>query len=68
MTKPKPIKIYRYYNGKSIDVKTDKELMELSPVKGSYIIKALEKAGLYLNGEILYSLRSINGNSNNPNI
>jgi hypothetical protein len=65
MTKPKPIKIYRYYNGKSIDVKTDKQLMELCPVKGSYIIETLKKAGLYLNGEVLYSLRSINGNSEN---
>lgn len=65
---PKPIKIYRYYNGKSIDVKTDTELIELSPVKGSYIIEALKKAGLYLNGKILYSIRSINGNDINPNI
>jgi hypothetical protein len=65
--KDKPIKIYRYYNGKSIDVKTDKELMELCPVKGSYIIETLKKAGLYINGEVLYRLKSISGDTNNPN-
>jgi hypothetical protein len=62
------IKIYRYYNGKSIDVKTDKQLMELCPVKGSYIIETLKKAGLYLNGEVLYSLKSINSDTNTTNI
>jgi len=67
-TKDQPIKIYRYYNGKSIDVKTDKELMELCPVKGSYIIETLKKAGLCLNGEVLYSLKSIANSDNNTNI
>lgn len=68
MAKEKQIRIYRYYNEVAISMTTDKELLELCPTKAHIIIDSLKEDGVYLNGEILYSLKSIENNTNNTNI
>jgi len=47
---------------------TDTYLMKLDENKAKNIIDELEKNGTYRQGEILYSLKSINSDTNNPNI
>jgi hypothetical protein len=42
--------------------------MKLDENRAKNIIDELEKNGTYRQGEIMYSLRSINGNSNSTNI
>jgi hypothetical protein len=66
--KPKQKRIYRYYNDILVDVINDTYLHKLDENKAVNVIDELEKNGIYRQGEILYSLKSINGNSNNPNI
>jgi hypothetical protein len=68
MTKPKQKRIYRYYNDILVDVINNTYLMKLDENRAVNVIDELEKNGIYRQGEILYSLKSINGNSNNPNI
>ena len=68
MTKPKQKRIYRYYNDILVDVIDDTYLMKLDENKAKNIIDELEKNGTYRQGEILYSLKSINSDTNNPNI
>jgi hypothetical protein len=68
MTKPKQKRIYRYYNDILVDVIDDTYLMKLDENKAVNVIDELEKNGTYRQGEIMYSLRSINGNSNSTNI
>jgi hypothetical protein len=66
--KPKQKRIYRYYNDILVDVINDTYLHKLDENKAVNVIDELEKNGTYRQGEVLYSLKSINGNSNNPNI
>ena len=66
--KPKQKRIYRYYNDILVDMITDTYLMKLDENKAKNIIDELEKNGTYRQGEILYSLKSINSDTNNPNI
>jgi hypothetical protein len=66
--KPANKRIYRYYNDILIDVIDDTYLMKLDENKAVNVIDELEKNGTYRQGEIMYSLRSINGNSNSTNI
>jgi hypothetical protein len=68
MTKPKQKRIYRYYNDILVDVIDDTYLMKLDENKAVNVIDELEKNGTYRQGEILYSLKSINGNGNSTNI
>jgi hypothetical protein len=65
MTKPKQKRIYRYYNEILVDVINDTYLMKLDENRAVNVIDELEKNGIYRQGEIMYSLRSINGNSEN---
>jgi hypothetical protein len=68
MTKPKQKRIYRYYNDILVDVINNTYLMKLDENRAVNVIDELEKNGTCRHGEIMYSLKSINGNSNNPNI
>ena len=68
MTKPKSKRIYRYYNDILVDVIDDTYLIKLDENKANNVIDELEKNGTYRQGEILYSLKSINSDTNNPNI
>ena len=68
MTKPKQKRIYRYYNDILVDVIDDVYLRKLDENKANNVIDELEKNGTYRQGEILYSLKSINSDTNNPNI
>ena len=60
MTKPKQKRIYRYYNDILVDVIDDTYLMKLDENKAVNVISELTKNGTYKQGEILYSLKSIN--------
>ena len=66
--KPKQKRIYRYYNDILVDVINDTYLIKLDENKANNVINELEKNGTYRQGEILYSLKSINSDTNNPNI
>jgi hypothetical protein len=66
--KPANKRIYRYYNDILVDVINNTYLMKLDENRAKNIIDELEKNGTYRQGEIMYSLRSINGNSNSTNI
>jgi hypothetical protein len=66
--KPANKRIYRYYNDILVDVINDTYLHKLDENKAVNVIDELEKNGTYRQGEIMYSLRSINGNSNSTNI
>jgi hypothetical protein len=66
--KPANKRIYRYYNDILVDVINDTYLIKLDENKANNVIDELEKNGTCRHGEIMYSLKSINGNSNNPNI
>jgi hypothetical protein len=68
MTKPKQKRIYRYYNEILVDVINDTYLMKLDENRAVNVIDELEKNGTYRQGEVLYSLKSINSDTNNPNI
>jgi hypothetical protein len=68
MTKPKQKRIYRYYNDILVDVIDDSYLRKLDENKAVNVINELEKNGTYRQGEILYSLRSINSDTNTTNI
>ena len=68
MTKPKQKRIYRYYNDILVDVIDDTYLMKLDENKANNVIDELEKNGTYRQGEILYSIKSINSDTNSPNI
>ena len=68
MTKPKQKRIYRYYNDILVDVINDTYLMKLDENKANNVIDELEKNGTYRQGEILYSIKSINSDTNSPNI
>ena len=60
MTKPKQKRIYRYYNDILVDVINDTYLMKLDENKAVNVIDELEKNGTYRQGEILYSLKTVN--------
>jgi hypothetical protein len=66
--KPANKRIYRYYNDILVDVINNTYLMKLDENRAVNVIDELEKNGTCRHGEIMYSLKSINGNSNNPNI
>jgi len=66
--KPKQKRIYRYYNDILVDVIDDTYLMKLDENKAVNVIDELEKNGTYRQGEIMYSLKSINSDTNSPNI
>jgi len=66
--KPKQKRIYRYYNDILVDVIDDTYLMKLDENKAVNVIDELEKNGTYRQGEVLYSLKSINNNANTTNI
>ena len=66
--KPANKRIYRYYNEILIDVIDYAYLRKLDENKAVNVIDELEKNGTYRQGEILYSLKSINSDTNNPNI
>jgi len=66
--KPKQKRIYRYYNDILVDVIDDTYLMKLDENKAVNVINELEKNGTYRQGEVLYSLKSINNNANTTNI
>ena len=66
--KPKQKRIYRYYNDILVDVIDDTYLMKLDENKAVNVINELEKNGTYRQGEILYSLKSINSDTNTTNI
>jgi len=69
MTKnPRNRRIYRYYNEILIDVIDYAYLRKLDENRANNVIDELEKNGTYRQGEILYSLRSINGNSEGANV
>ena len=68
MTKPKQKRIYRYYNDILVDVIDDSYLRKLDENKAVNVINELEKNGTCRHGEIMYSLKSINSDTNNPNI
>ena len=68
MTKPKQKRIYRYYNDILVDVINNTYLMKLDENKANNVIDKLEKNGTYRQGEILYSLKSINSDTNTTNI
>ena len=68
MTKPKQKRIYRYYNDILVDVINDTYLHKLDENKAVNVINELEKNGTYRQGEILYSIKSINSDTNSPNI
>ena len=65
--KPKQKRIYRYYNDILVDMITDTYLMKLDENRANNVIDELEKNGTYRQGEIMYSLKSINGNGDNKN-
>jgi hypothetical protein len=58
--KPKQKRIYRYYNDILVDVIDDTYLMKLDENKAVNVIDELEKNGTYRQGEILYSLKTVN--------
>ena len=61
MTKnPRNKRIYRYYNKILIDVIDYDHLRKLDENKAVNVISELTKNGTYKQGEILYSLKSIN--------
>jgi len=66
--KPANKRIYRYYNDILVDVIDDSYLYKLDENKAKNIIDELEKNGTYRQGEILYSLKSINSDTNTTNI
>ena len=66
--KPKKKRIYRYYNDILVDVIDDTYLIKLDENKANNVIDELEKNGTYRQGEILYSLKSINGNGEGKNV
>ena len=66
--KPKQKRIYRYYNDILVDVINNTYLMKLDENRAKNIIDELEKNGTYRQGEILYSLKSINGNGEGKNV
>jgi hypothetical protein len=66
--KPANKRIYRYYNDILVDVINDTYLHKLDENKAKNIMDELEKNGTYRQGEILYSLKSINSDTNSPNI
>ena len=68
MTKPKQKRIYRYYNDILVDVIDDTYLHKLDKNRAVNVIDELEKNGTYRQGEILYSIKSINSDTNSPNI
>jgi hypothetical protein len=68
MTKPKSKRIYRYYNDILVDVIDDSYLKKLDENKAVNVIDELEKNGTYRQGEILYSLKSINRNGEGKNV
>jgi hypothetical protein len=68
MTKPKQKRIYRYYNDILVDVINNTYLMKLDENRAVNVIDELEKNGTCRHGEIMYSLKSINGNGNSTNI
>ena len=68
MTKPKQKRIYRYYNDILVDVINNTYLMKLDENRAVNVINELEKNGTYRQGEVLYSLKSINGNSEGKNV
>jgi len=47
---------------------TDTYLMKLDENRAVNVINELEKNGTYRQGEVLYSLKSINGNSEGKNV
>ena len=68
MTKPKQKRIYRYYNDILVDVINNTYLMKLDENKAVNVIDELEKNGTYRQGEVLYSIKSINSDTNTTNI
>jgi len=58
--KPRNRRIYRYYNEILIDVIDYAYLRKLDENKAVNVISELTKNGTYKQGEILYSLKSIN--------
>ena len=66
--KPANKRIYRYYNDILVDVINDTYLHKLDENKAVNVIGELEKNGTCRHGEIMYSLKSINSDTNNPNI
>ena len=58
--KPKQKRIYRYYNDILVDVIDDTYLMKLDENKAKNVIDELEKNGTYRQGEIMYSLKTVN--------
>lgn len=66
--KPANKRIYRYYNEILIDVIDYAYLRKLDENRAKNIIDELEKNGTYRQGEIMYSLKSINSDTNSPNI
>ena len=69
MTKnPRNRRIYRYYNEILIDVIDYAYLRKLDENKAVNVIDELEKNGTCRHGEIMYSLKSINSDTNTTNI
>jgi|LSQX01.1.fsa_nt_gb hypothetical protein len=66
--KPKQKRIYRYYNDILVDVINNTYLHKLDENKAVNVIDELEKNGTYRQGEVLYSLKSINSDTNTTNI
>jgi hypothetical protein len=66
--KPANKRIYRYYNDILVDVIDDSYLKKLDENKAVNVIDELEKNGTCRHGEIMYSLRSINGNGEGKNV
>ena len=66
--KPANKRIYRYYNDILVDVIDDSYLKKLDENKAVNVIGELEKNGTCRHGEIMYSLKSINSDTNSPNI
>ena len=66
--KPANKRIYRYHNDILVDVINNTYLMKLDENRAVNVIDELEKNGTYRQGEVLYSLKSINSDTNTTNI